>query len=143
VVEGHVVGQQDVVDEGQGAVEAQPVGRDGGEAGDVGRGRDPAQRGTGEVVGDPGRQRLGEAGVVRRPPVELESAHPQTLARPRPGPALAPIGGSPPASSVQGMSKRSERIIDTVLFAAPRRAALWGSATSGPVGAVHDSRVHQ
>ena len=96
MIEGDVVGEQHVVDEPQRPVEPETAGRDGGEAGDVGRRRRPAQRGTGEVAGHPGRQRLGQAGVIRRPPVELELAHPQTLARPRRGPEFAPIGGRHP-----------------------------------------------
>ncbi len=41
------------------------------------------------------------------------------------------------------MSERSERIIDTVSFAAQRRTAHWCLVTAWNVDASHDSTVHQ
>jgi hypothetical protein len=41
------------------------------------------------------------------------------------------------------MSERSERIIDTVLFAAQRRTAHWCSVEIEAVGHLHQSKVHQ
>ena len=41
------------------------------------------------------------------------------------------------------MSERSERIIDTVLFAAQRRTAHWCQADSDALGHLHEVEVHQ